>query len=239
MARLLVNQWGEFQHYKHRSPPWIKLHKKILDNYDYQCLPLASRALAPMIWLLASESDDGSIEYDPIKLAFRLRTSEKEIEDAILPLINNGFLIDASGMLAGCMHDASEMLLQSRVEEEKRREDYEPKGSLSDSSNTDVKAKRTVIPYEKIVAIYHQCLPSCPKVEILTSKRRSQIGARWSSKELDTLESWESFFSYCAQSKFLMGAVDPAPGRNRFIADLEWLTKESNYTKIVEGKYHG
>jgi hypothetical protein len=130
-----------------------------------------------------------------------------------------------------------------RTREEKRREDIntiEPKGSLSDSTESNLpKQKRNVIPYEKIVSLYHEHLPKCPKVEILTAKRKSQIGARWNSGELDTLESWEGFFKHCAHSRFLMGAIDPAPGRNRFVADLEWLTKESNYTKIVEGKYHG
>ena len=29
------NNWGELQHYKDRSPPWIKLHKKLLDNFEW------------------------------------------------------------------------------------------------------------------------------------------------------------------------------------------------------------
>jgi hypothetical protein len=122
MPRLKVKGWEEFQHYKHRSPPWIKLHKKLLDNFEYHCLPLASRALAPMLWLIASESDDGSIEFNIQALSFRLRVSEKDIKDAVIPLIDKGFLIDASGALAQCMQDDSELLLQSRVEAESERE---------------------------------------------------------------------------------------------------------------------
>ena len=57
---LITKNWAEFQHYKDRSPPWIKLHKELLDDRQYQSLPLASRALAPMLWLLASETKDGS-----------------------------------------------------------------------------------------------------------------------------------------------------------------------------------
>jgi hypothetical protein len=52
---IVPNNWAELQHYKDRSPPWIKLHKKLLDNFEFQSLPVASRALAPMLWLLASE----------------------------------------------------------------------------------------------------------------------------------------------------------------------------------------
>lgn len=113
---LTVKNWADFQHYKDRSPPWIKLHKGLLDNYEYQCLPLASRALAPMIWLLASESVDGSIDADLRKLAFRLRTTEKEIQAGLTPLIEKGFLIDASNPLAERKQDAM-------PETEKRREE--------------------------------------------------------------------------------------------------------------------
>ena len=103
---LTIKNWGDFQHYKDRSPPWIKLHKHLLDDYDFQCLPLASRALAPMLWLLASENMTGEIDSDPKRLAFRLRWSEKEVVDGLKPLLAAGFVIDASAVLAGCLQDA-------------------------------------------------------------------------------------------------------------------------------------
>lgn len=121
-ARLHVKGWSEFQHYKDRSPPWIKLHKGLLDNYEYQMLPLASRALAPMIWLLASESEDGSVDGDPDKLAFRLRTTRKEIEQGLKPLVESGFLVanhSASDLLAVCKSDAC---LEKEAEKEKETE---------------------------------------------------------------------------------------------------------------------
>lgn len=102
-SRLKVAGWDKFQHYKDRSPPWIKLHKGLLDNFDFQMLPVASRALAPMIWLLASEADDGSVDANPDFLAFRLRAPRKEIVDGLKPLIDKGFLLmeqDASKPIA-------------------------------------------------------------------------------------------------------------------------------------------
>lgn len=122
MARLVANNWGEFQHYKDRAPAWIKLHKRLLDNYEYQCLPLASRALAPMLWLLASEEEDGSIDYNVKRIAFRLRTTPEEVEQAVKPLIDAGFFTlegecyqVASGPLAGCLPRERE---RGREEEE-------------------------------------------------------------------------------------------------------------------------
>lgn len=82
-----VKNWQEFQHYKDRAPPWVKLHKTLLDDYEYQSLPVASRALAPMLWLLASEHASGEIDADPQKIGFRLRLSVQEVDDALAPLM--------------------------------------------------------------------------------------------------------------------------------------------------------
>lgn len=89
--KITPKNWRDFQHYKDRNPPWIRLHKGLLDNFEFQSLPVASRALAPMLWLLASDSIDGCIDADPKKLAFRLRMPLSEVVEALKPLIDNGF----------------------------------------------------------------------------------------------------------------------------------------------------
>lgn len=89
--RITPKDWGEFQHYKDRDPTWIKLHKRLLDNYEFHSLPIASRALAPMLWLLASEHKDGVIEATEQKMAFRLRMTIGELTDALMPLVQAGF----------------------------------------------------------------------------------------------------------------------------------------------------
>jgi hypothetical protein len=104
---LTVKNWRVFQHYKDRSPPWIKLQKTLLDDFVFQRLPLASKALAPMLWLLASESDDGSLPSSVEEIAFRLRWPEKDIFAGLKPLIEKGFLIDASNPLADCKQSAT------------------------------------------------------------------------------------------------------------------------------------
>lgn len=124
---IVPNNWAELQHYKDRSPPWIKLHKKLLDHYDFQCLPVASRALAPMLWLLASEHERGEIDAEPKKIAFRLRMTEIEAEEALKPLIDKGFFSD-------CKQPASKKLAKPRraarpeteAEAEREEEDTQP-----------------------------------------------------------------------------------------------------------------
>ena len=121
--KLIPKNWDNFQHYKHRSPPWIKLHKNLLDDMQYQRLPVASKALAPMLWLLASESNDGAITMSPEEIAFRLRMSEKDVISAIKPLIDNCFFIEDSNMLANRLQDATTE--KSRVEKSRVREEKE------------------------------------------------------------------------------------------------------------------
>lgn len=115
--------WKSFQHYNDRKPAWIKLHRELLDNYDYHRLPDASAALAPKLWLLASESDDGAIDADLDKLAFRLRRTSAEIDAALKPLIAANFfevLQDAIAVLAGGKRGAC---LERETEEEEETEE--------------------------------------------------------------------------------------------------------------------
>ena len=100
MIALRPHNWSELQHYKHRTPPWIKLHRKLLDDLKWHCLPVASRALAPMLWLIASEDKEGIIMGTHVEIAFRLRISREELQDGLMPLIENGMFEDASTMLA-------------------------------------------------------------------------------------------------------------------------------------------
>ena len=104
--KLIPKNWVKFQHYKDRNPPWIKLHRDLLIDKEFMRLPLASKALAPMLWLLASEDINGVFEADIDQLEFRLRLSQKELKDGLKPLIDNGFFLDASTMLAVSLQDA-------------------------------------------------------------------------------------------------------------------------------------
>ncbi len=120
---LRAKKWEEFQHYQDRDPPWIKLHKRMLDDRVFHRLPDASRALAPMVWLLCSESSDGSIKDAVAEISFRLRMTEKKAEEALNPLIEAGFFIveqAASDALADRKPTAC--LDKRREEEEEKRE---------------------------------------------------------------------------------------------------------------------
>lgn len=102
---LKVKNWGEFQHYKDRNPPWIKLHRALLDDYEFARLQDASKAHLMLIWLFASQKN-GCIPADPVFLKMKLGL---EVEPDLKLFIDHGLLLpeqDASNELADCQQNA-------------------------------------------------------------------------------------------------------------------------------------
>jgi hypothetical protein len=117
MEYLRVKNWEEFQHYKDRNPPWIKLHRALLDNYDFCKLADETKAHLMLIWIHASQND-GLVPHDSAFLENKLSCREIDLE----VLIEKGFLLvedDASDMLAPCLQDDTKSV---RLEEKRREE---------------------------------------------------------------------------------------------------------------------
>jgi len=116
---LQPKNWAVFQHYKDRCPPWIKLHRDLLNDRVYMRLPIASKAIAPMLWLLASESKDGVFDGSLDELVFRLHITDKEYQAGVKPLIDNDFFNVVSGVLAERLHTA---IPETETETETKKE---------------------------------------------------------------------------------------------------------------------
>jgi hypothetical protein len=126
--------WESKQHYKDRTPPWIKLHKNLLDNYEFFLLKTESKAFLAPLWLLASEYHDASIPLAVEMIAFRMRTDEKTITIVLNDLIERGFFVadgNASALLAACNHDArpEKRREETEIEERQRRDTSNSKKS--------------------------------------------------------------------------------------------------------------
>lgn len=92
-------------------------------------------------------------------------------------------------------------------------------------------------PHQKIIDIYHEVLPMCPRVRDWTPARATQLRARWNEdKARQSLDYWQRFFEYVATCDFLVGKVD-SNSKEPFFADLEWLTRSKNFVKVREQKY--
>jgi hypothetical protein len=76
-----IKNWSKFQHFKDRRPPWVKLYRDLLDDMEWHQLEPRAAKFLVMCWLIASENDGELPEAKT--LAFRLRTTERAVLDAI------------------------------------------------------------------------------------------------------------------------------------------------------------
>lgn len=132
---LTPKNWQEFQHYKNRAPAWIKLHRGLLDDFAFSRLPVASRALAPLLWLLASEFTGGKISSSLDEIAYRLHMTATELAAALKPLIDGGFFIDDSAVLAECKPLA--IPEREKEEQDKREKDIRTVADATRPANGD------------------------------------------------------------------------------------------------------
>lgn len=111
MNFLAIKDFAEFQHYRDRNPPWIKLYAKVLTNADFLQLPEAAQAQLIKLWILASQMGN-PLPNKPKLLGGKIGTTSR----LYLPeIIASGFLIpcnenastDASGVLAESYQNAS------------------------------------------------------------------------------------------------------------------------------------
>ena len=102
-------------------------------------LPIASKAIAPMLWLLASESKDGVFDGSLDELVFRLHITKKEYQDGIKPLIDNDFFVLVSGVLAERKQSA---IPETEGETEKETETDTPEGVSVEVWDSFVKQRK-------------------------------------------------------------------------------------------------
>jgi uncharacterized protein YdaU (DUF1376 family) len=85
-------------------------------------------------------------------------------------------------------------------------------------------------PYQAVLDAYHANLPMLPGVQKLTDARKRHIKARWSEfqKSGEGMNGFQALFNQVGRSSFL---------KEGQFCNLEWMTKEANYVKIMEGNY--
>lgn len=132
-----VKDFESFQHYKGRTPPWIKFYNALLDDYRFLQLSDSARSQLMLIWLVASRHRN------------RIPNDEKYIAEAIhctsklqlSRLVDSGWLYfanddpvaerkqDASKSLADCPQNAHlerevEKEIETEVEKEKATNNF-------------------------------------------------------------------------------------------------------------------
>ena len=135
-----IINWGKYQSYKDRRPPWIRFHRTMIDNYEFQMMSADARALLPMFWLLACEDEDpksGEIKYSIKEISFRLRQTKKTITTVIKALQVAGFITCNETVMKLCKDSSISVTTETETETE-----------------TEVKKKKATLPTVEDVKLY-------------------------------------------------------------------------------------
>jgi hypothetical protein len=116
---IIIRNWQRFQHYKDRSPPWIKNHVQLLHNHDYLDLPGDCRAILHGLWLEYASSH-ARLPLDTRSLSRRLglRVTRQQLDR-----LNHAGFLEYS--LAPCEHDASATRAGGETEAEAQEQEQE------------------------------------------------------------------------------------------------------------------
>jgi len=224
---LCIPNWDDLQHYKDRSPPWIKLHNELLEDYEFESLQDASKAHLLCIWLLASRTGN-KIKADSRWIARKIGANT---EVNLTELIEAGFLVlnqplpsmgqDASNMLQGMEQSAC-------LEGEERRAEGE-----ENIASAPVDRKRSQpVPYQQIADSYNEHLgETFGKVRSVKGDTKKKIIKKFwemTGSDINKVQHYFYFFSF--------NATDHQKGVNdrNWKADFEFICRPSTVDKQLD-----
>lgn len=113
MQYLRIKNYEQYQHYKDRNPPWIKLYRCMMNDYELRGVPVTSRLAYVYLLIVASETDN-RIPNDHKFLSDRFGFEVNEL--TLNPLIDSGFLLASGARRLLACHATSSSLLSSSEE---------------------------------------------------------------------------------------------------------------------------
>lgn len=243
---LSVKNFEQYQHYKDRKPPWIKLYNDVLDDYAFEVLPDASKAHLMLIWLLASRTDN-RIPNDPEWIARKIGATGPV---DIAGLISAGFLAESDGLpgpgdtpLADREQEVcpeSEEEAETKKESESGREPEAGSGSSEPAANgmaiggrepTGRNGSAKHHPVAQAFENYNLVAGDLglPRAEKLTPERRRKLRARLKDHGID---GWNGALVALEDQPFLLGK-----GPRGWRASLDFLLQPTSFTKVLERAY--
>jgi len=121
---------------------------------------------------------------------------------------------------------------ESPPNQEPRTINQEPLTSSKETTTSSATASPAV-PYQAIVDLFHETLPTLRSVKVVNAKRKAALRQRHGFFD-SSVDSWRLYFEAVSGSDFLMGRVDGKAWQ----ADFDFLVSERAVTNVIEGKYH-
>jgi predicted phage replisome organizer len=244
---------------------WIKLTTDMFDNRKIKHLRrLPDGNSIVLIWVMlltmAGRCNASgmiflteNIPYTPKMLADELDFEEntvvlalRALEELNMIVTNNGFFAIAGWEEYQNIEGMDKIREQNRLRQAnfKARQKALPSNvsgnvtvTLGNATEEDIEEEKEIekdnkkesITCKQVVALYHEICISFPKIRSISSARAKAIKARLNTY---SLEDFKTLFENAEASSFLKGSND----RN-WTATFDWLIKDSNMAKVLEGNY--
>lgn len=216
MNYLRVKNWEQFQNYKDREPKWIKLHRSLLDDYEYNHLADAAKSHLIGIWLLAAKLDN-KIPCDAKWIASKIG-AESEVQ--LTPLLKANFLEPYESV-----QNCTELYPETETETEERQNicQFPPTTSVDElaTARDDIAARWAAVAASTELENFARW----------TDKRKTALRQRW--KDAFWREHYAEALDLIPGSEFLRGY-----GSTGWRATIDWFLKPESVVRIIEGKYH-
>jgi len=180
-----IKQWEVHQHYKDRSPPWIKLHRDLLTSQTWVMLDDDKKALAVACMLLAAGTDN-KIPCDP---AYIQRVAYLKITPELQPLLDCDF-IEIIEEKTPVLARASKVIAigTKRSSEESREEESRGDTRKRKSPKTPIPDDFDLTPERQLYAEKH--LPHVDPIALMATFRSTSKAKGWEYVDWD--QHWQT-----------------------------------------------
>lgn len=237
---------------------WIKITTDMFNNRKIKHLRrLPDGNSIVLIWVMlltmAGRCNSGgmiflteNIPYTPKMLADELEFEENTVRLALealeqLDMIRSDGFLSISGWeeyqnIEG-MDRIREQTRQRVARFRKKQKALPSSVTVTQSNATDIEEEKDIdieeekerIDYKRIVSLYNDICKSFPRLTKLSESRKRAIKARMNTY---TVADFITLFERAEASSFLKGKND----RN-WSANFDWLIKDSNMAKVLDGNY--
>jgi hypothetical protein len=221
---------------------WIRLERKIKDNWLWEDKPFSKGQAFIDLILMANHKDAtfpfgdelitverGSFITSELKLMERWGWSKSKVRYFLNSLEIDSMLVKKSDRKKTTISIVNYSVYQDYETTEEPQKDHKKtiERPIKDTNNNENNVNN--VNYNTIVDLYNQLCPSFPKLSKLSDARKKAINARL---KIHTIDDFRTLFEKAENSKFLKGTND----RN-WSATFDWLIKDSNMVKVLDGNY--
>lgn len=240
---------------------WIKITTDMFDNRKIKHLrrlPDGNNIVLIWVMLLTMAGRCNAngmifltenIPYTPKMLADELDFEENTVQLALQALEQLGMIVTNNGYFAIAgweeyqnIEGMEKIREQNRIRKQRQREKEKllPNNShvtSRDSHATDIDIDKELdkdkekekIDYQRIVDMYNDTCVSFPRLKSLSENRKKSIKARLKTYSYD---DFKNLFEKAEASDFLKGK-----NNKDWSATFDWLIKDSNMAKVLDGNY--